>query len=231
MKRKEGGNETFLRRLPELHRGELLHLSSEHRYRTGEVLMSEGEQRSPDVMILLSGLVKVTKRLGNGNEGLLAVRADGDVVGEMAALNNAPRSATVTACGEVHARIVRGEDLRTFLKARPEAMQTITEIIIQRLRRANNWRIDFGSYPVKVRLARALVDLAALYGRHGRRGIIIGIAFSQSELAGLVGSTKETTHKALAELRDAGLVEVHYARQIIMNLDRLCQIARLEDPE
>ncbi|MCQ8774062.1 Crp/Fnr family transcriptional regulator [Streptomyces telluris] len=213
-------------------RAELLQLGSRCRYLPREVLMREGDCSSRDVALLLSGLVKVTKRLGNGKQALLAVRADGDIVGEMAALDDdASRSATVTACGEVYARIVCKSELQAFLRAYPEAFQAVAAVISQRLRWANHARIDFGSCTVKVRLARTLAQLAYTHGRPVRSGIVISVNLSQFELAALVGSTKQTVHKELVKMRNDGIVEVNYSQQIVRDIARLREVARLGVPE
>ncbi|MGO4756833.1 cyclic nucleotide-binding domain-containing protein, partial [Streptomyces sp. 2MCAF27] len=78
----------------------MLELGALRRFSPEEILIREGD-RSHYVVLLHSGFAKVTARLDNGSEALLAIRASGDIVGEMAALDDAPRSATVTACGEI----------------------------------------------------------------------------------------------------------------------------------
>lgn len=217
---------SFLGSLPEPVRTGLLRLGTRCRYIREEVLICEGD-RSNHVVLLRSGFVKVTARLDNGHEALLAIRVGGDVVGEMAAMDDAPRSATVTACGEIAASIVREADLRHFLGVHPEAALALAGIVAQRLRWANRRRAEFGGYPVKVRLARVLADLAASYGLRVPRGLVIGVDLTQPELAALTGSAEVTIHKALAELRKDGLITTGYRRTTVLDLVRLREIARL----
>ncbi|GAB2572219.1 Crp/Fnr family transcriptional regulator [Streptomyces capparidis] len=217
---------SFLGTLREPARTELLGLGTRCRYRAGETLIREGD-RSNHVILLRTGIVKVTARLENGHEALLAIRVGGDVVGEMAAMDDAPRSATVTACGETVASIVRESDLRLFLGKRPEAWHALAGIVTQRLRWANRRRTEFGGYPVKVRLARVLAELAASHGHRVRRGVVIGVNLTQPELAALTASADITIHKALAELRKEGLITTGYRRTTVLDLDRLREIARL----
>src|SRR5690606_39466982 len=82
------------------------------------------------------------------------VRVGGDTVGEMAAMDGAPRSATVTACGTITALVLQPAALRTLLMRRPEIGIALTGIVADRLRWANRRRLDFRGYPVKVRLDR-----------------------------------------------------------------------------
>lgn len=186
--------------------------------------MREGD-RSTHVVLLRSGFVKVTACLDNGHEALLAIRVGGDIVGEMAAIDDAPRSATVTACGEVVASIVRESDLRLFLSTHPDAAVAIAGIVAQRLRWANRRRVEFGGYSVKVRLARVLAELATAYGHRVPRGLVIGVDLTQPEMAALTGSAEVTVHKALAELRRDGLVTTGYRRTTVLDLARLRRTA------
>ncbi|MFF9864251.1 Crp/Fnr family transcriptional regulator [Streptomyces sp. NPDC013953] len=217
---------SFLGGMSEAARTELLRLGTRCRYVPQEILIREGD-RSHHVVLLRSGFVKVTARLDNGHEALLAIRVGGDVVGEMAAMDDAPRSATVTACGEVAASIVRESDLRLFLNTHPEAAVAIAGIVAQRLRWANRRRAEFGGYPVKVRLARVLAELAATYGQRVPRGLVICVALTQPELAALTGSAEVTIHKALAELRKDNLITTGYRRTTVLDLARLREVARL----
>ncbi|MFI6766285.1 Crp/Fnr family transcriptional regulator [Streptomyces sp. NPDC050355] len=217
---------SFLGGMSESVRTELLRLGTRCRYLPQEILIREGD-RSHHVVLLRSGFVKVTARLDNGHEALLAIRVGGDIVGEMAAMDDAPRSATVTACGEVVASIVRESDLRFFLGTHPEAAMTIAGIVAQRLRWANRRRIEFGGYPVKVRLARVLAELAGSYGHPVPRGRVIGVDLTQPELAALTGSAEVTIHKALAELRKDGLITTGYRRTTVLDLSRLREVARM----
>ncbi|MFC9431880.1 Crp/Fnr family transcriptional regulator [Streptomyces sp. NPDC056987] len=221
---------SFLGGLSEGIRTGLLRLGTRCRYLPGEVLIREGDH-SNHVVLLRSGFVKVTAQLDSGHEALLAIRVGGDIIGEMAAMDDgAPRSATVTACGEIAASVVRESDLRVFLASHPEAARAVNRIVVRRLRWANQRRVEFGGYPVKVRLARVIAELAVSYGHPVPRGLAIGVDLTQPELAALTGSAEVTIHKALAELRRDGLITTGYRRNVVLDLARLREIARLGPP-
>ncbi|MFJ8489019.1 Crp/Fnr family transcriptional regulator [Streptomyces sp. NPDC094038] len=147
-------------------RQDLLGLGTRARFETDAVLLREG-MNDQHVLLLLSGFAKVTATVENGESSLLAVRAAGDTVGEMALLTGSPRSATVTACGPLTARVLPSRALRELLMRRPEVSMGLTALVADRLRWANQRRLDFHGYPAKVRLARLLVELAASYGSSG----------------------------------------------------------------
>ncbi|WP_241562541.1 Crp/Fnr family transcriptional regulator [Streptomyces hoynatensis] len=212
--------------MPDPLRDELLHVAAPCQYQSGESLMREGD-RSTHVVLLLSGIAKISARLDEGHEALLAIRASGDVVGEMAAMDGKPRSATVTACGAIRAGVVQKNDLHAFFRRHPEAALSMGSVVAERLRWANRRRIEFAGYPVKVRLARVLAELAASHGRPVLQGLVIGVNLSQPELAALAGSAEDTVQKALRALREEGLLTTGHRRISVLDLRRLREIGHL----
>ncbi len=218
---------SLLRRLSSPARKELLDLGTEVRFDADAVLLRQG-MNDRHVLVLLSGLTKVTAVVENGETSLLAVRAGGDTVGEMAAIDRrALRSATVTACGPLTARVLHDGALRALLTRRPEVSMALTVVLADRLRWANRRRLDFRGYPAKLRLARVLVELAASYGTPQRDGVVIDIRLTQPELATLIGAAETTVHKVLRELREEGLLKTGYCASVIRDLPRLRQLADL----
>jgi CRP-like cAMP-binding protein len=195
-------------------------------FERGDVLLTEGGH-DRHVMLLLSGFAKVTATVENGEISLLAVRVGGDTVGEMAAMDGSPRSATVTACGRVTVRIIQQAELHALLMRRPEIAVALTGIVSDRLRWANRRRLDFRGYSAKARLARLLVELATAYGRPGAGGVVIGCRLTQPEMAALTGAAETTVHKGLRELRDEGLLDTGYRTTTVRDLARLKHVADL----
>ncbi|MFC0845007.1 Crp/Fnr family transcriptional regulator [Streptomyces noboritoensis] len=219
----------FLDMLPEAVRTEFQRLGSRRCYALGDILIREGD-RGNDLVLLHKGLVKVTARGDGDEEALMDIWIAGHVVGEMAAVDDRPRSATVTACGDVVATVIPQSDLQRFLAANPEASMAFYGLLCGRLRRANRWRLEFRGHPVGVRVARMLVELALSYGRRVEREFLIDVNLTQAEFAALTGSTPHTVHKALARLRKAGLITTGCRRTNIRDLDRLRVAARLSIP-
>ncbi|RSN50759.1 Crp/Fnr family transcriptional regulator [Streptomyces sp. WAC 04229] len=207
-------------------RRELLELGTEVRFDVGAVLLREGDTHQ-HVFLLVSGFAKVMATVENGETSLLAVRAAGDTVGEMAAMSGAPRSATVTACGPLTARVWKSGELRGLLERRPAISMALTGMVADRLRWANRRRLDFRGYPAKVRLARLLVELAEFYGSPRADGAVIGCRLTQPELATMVGAAETTIHKVLRDLREEGLLETGYGAITIRHLPELERLAEL----
>ncbi|MFE3250704.1 Crp/Fnr family transcriptional regulator [Streptomyces sp. NPDC059209] len=209
-------------------RGDLLGLGTEVRFEAGAVLLREGMD-DRHVLVVTSGFAKVTATVENGETSLLAVRAAGDTVGEMAAMDGTARSATVTACVPLTARVVQAGALRELLLRRPEISMALTGMVANRLRWSNRRRLDFRGYPAKVRLARLLVELADVYGSSRASSVVIGCRLTQPELATLIGASVTTIQKVLRELRAGGLLETGYRSTVIRQPRLLRRLADLPD--
>jgi CRP-like cAMP-binding protein len=156
---------------------------------------------------------------------LLAVRAAGELIGELASMDGQPRVATVTCAGRVRARLVTQPEFRHFLTGHPDVALAVGSSVGAKLRWATRRRIDFGSREVRIRLARVLVELSAAYGSAVHDGVEIGVDLTQPELAGLVGAAEPTVHRALAGFRRSGVVQTGYRRITVLDQVRLAAVA------
>ncbi|MGW0947905.1 Crp/Fnr family transcriptional regulator [Streptomyces sp. NPDC002623] len=220
------GRAAFLDTLSPEARAAFTRLGARRRYAVADVLIHEGDQ-AQELVVLHEGLVKVTARLDGDRVSLMDIRIAGDVVGEVAAMGVGPRSATVTACGDVVATVVPRPELEAFLLAHPEMSLSLIEMVCGRLRRSDRLRLEFRGYPVPVRLARVLVELAATYGQPERNSLRIDVNLSQPEFAALTGARTRSVHKALAELRDKDIITTGLRKTYVRDLARLRKAARL----
>lgn len=191
-----------------------------------DVLIEEGAA-DDDVFLLLSSYVKVTARVRRGAEALLAVRSAGDVVGELAALDRRPRSATVRACGKqpVEAALLPGETFWNLVGENREAARLLISMVSSKLRTATRRRVDYAGAPSLVRVARVIYELLLPHGLPVGGGIVIGLDLTQVELGSLVGVTRPTAERALRELRVAGLVDTSGRRLIVLDAQGLHAVA------
>ncbi|UWP83128.1 Crp/Fnr family transcriptional regulator [Dactylosporangium fulvum] len=178
-------------------------------------------------MLLHSGILKVTVLTSDGAESLLAIRIGGDLVGEMSALNDLPRSATVAACTPSVYSVIHRQQLHTFLERQPGAALALAGMVADRLRWANQFRVEFTAYSAKVRIARVLVKMALAYGRRTPTGLEIGFELTQSELASLCGAAEVTVQKALRDFRHNGAIITGYRTVTVVDLDALQEAAEL----
>lgn len=205
-------------------RDRLLALGVQARYPSGRVLMRESDQTT-FVMLLLDGVVKATGRTKDDRDALLAVRMGGDLVGELAAVDGRPRSATVTTCGSVVARVVTRGDFGACMQRDPQIARAVNTSIVGKLRAANVHRVDFTGCDAATRLARVLHQIAMTHGEPAGKGVVIPCPITQPELATLSGVAEPTVHRALRRLRDAGVVSTGYRTIRVEDLTRLHSIA------
>ncbi|MFP8944344.1 Crp/Fnr family transcriptional regulator [Streptomyces fenghuangensis] len=220
----------FLGRLLNTTREEILRQGTPMTYPPNRVLLQQGDE-SRHVLLITSGVVKVVASSESGYDMLLAVRVAGDLVGEMAAFEERPRSGTVVACGDVTARIIQVRSLEAFLSRHPDAMRAVLHMLCARLRWANRRRIDFQAYDALTRLARVLAELCQAYAQpapdgDGRR-CDLGVTLTQKELASLAGLKLNTAEKKLAALTAQGLVERSYRNITICDVPKLLEFAKV----
>jgi len=189
-------------------------------YRRGERLFLEGDH-SDAVYLVVEGRTRIYTTTDEGIEVTLSVRGPGDLIGEMSALDpGARRSASVVALDPLRCRVVAADDLRAFVQAHPSAALALLHLVIGRLRYADRRRAEFGSYDATRRLARVLVETSTTGGATTAHAPV-GLALSQSELAGMIGASRESVARALAELRRRGLVATGRRTITIRDADAL----------
>jgi len=171
----------------------------------------EGD-RSDFVAVLERGRVKVLTTSSDGAETLLSVRGPGALVGELAALDGAPRLASAVALDPVTALVVTADEFRRFLGDHPRVALELVRTLVVRLRESDRRRIEFGSHDVASRLAAVLVELAARSNQ---------VRLTQYELAGLIGASRESVARGLTSLRARGLVRTGRGTITVLDVDAL----------
>jgi CRP/FNR family transcriptional regulator, cyclic AMP receptor protein len=190
----------------------------------GAVMCVEGDPAT-HVFIVVEGLVKVLSATADGHELMLALRGDGDILGEVAGEIGAPRNATMRAIGMVRALIVAHERFSLFLDAHPGAGHAYRRVVTHRWSDADS---RLRSHPVTNgahRLAIVLLDLAIRYGRKTDEGVHIAVSLSQEELASLAGASRATVTRALSNWRKRGIIRTGQRDITITGFDDLRRIA------
>ncbi|MBS43671.1 MAG: Crp/Fnr family transcriptional regulator [Nocardioides sp.] len=198
---------------------------SETRVRRGEVLFHEGDV-GDRLYIVLEGKVKLGRTSADGRENLLAIQGPGQMFGELSLFDPGPRSATVTAVTDATFASLSHDDLLKWLEGRPVVARGLLSQLAGRLRRANDVVSDLVFSDVPGRVAKALIDLADRFGRTADDGIHVHHDLTQEELAQLVGASRETVNKALADFASRSWLRLEPRSVVIMDLERLSKRAR-----
>jgi CRP/FNR family transcriptional regulator, cyclic AMP receptor protein len=191
----------------------------------GERLFSEGDT-GDKLYIILAGKIKLTKAAPDGRENLLSVHGPGEMFGELSLFDPIPRTSSATAVTGARLAGLGHEDLRIWLASRPEVAMHLLQALAQRLRRINDVKADLVFTDVPGRVAKALLDLAERFGTATPDGIQVNHDLTQEELAQLVGASRETVNKALADFTARGWIQLAAKSVLVTDPDRLRKRAR-----
>jgi CRP/FNR family cyclic AMP-dependent transcriptional regulator len=194
--------------------------------RKGDVLFSEGEP-GDSLYIVLSGKIKVGRRAGDGRQNLIALMGPSDMVGELSLFDPGPRTATATAVTDARLARLRKQALRPWLSNRPEIAEQLLRVLARRLRRTNDALADLIFTDVPGRVAKNLLQMAGRFGSRDGGVLRVTHDLTQEELAQLVGASRETVNKALADFASRGWLRLDGKSVIILDPERLARRARV----
>lgn len=207
--------------LTDAEREEFTRRATPRQWRRGDVLFREGDD-SDWVALLQHGRVKASCHTASGSEVVLAVRGPGALLGELSAVDNEPRSATVQAIDPLAALVMPLNEFEAYLSSHGRVAYLLMRTLSQKLRDADRKRIEFGAQDSTGRVAARLVELAERFGQpNGTGEIHIALPLSQDELAGWVGASREAVSKALGVLRTAGWIRTSRLSVVVLDLPAL----------
>ena len=191
----------------------------------GQVLFREGDS-GDKLYVVAEGKVKLGRSSSDGRENLLAILGPGEMFGELSLFDPGPRTATATAVTDTRIFALGHADLTTWVSGRPEVALSLLKQISSRLRRTNEVIGDLVFSDVPGRVAKALLDLANRFGVESEDGVHVGHDLTQEELAQLVGASRETVNKALADFAGRGWIRLEARAVVLLDLERLARRAR-----
>ena len=192
----------------------------------GAVLFNEGEP-GDSLYIVLSGKIKLGRRAADGRQNLVAVMGPSDTIGELSLFDPGPRSATATAVTDARLARLRKQALRPWLTNRPEIAEQLLRVLARRLRRTNDQLADLIFTDVPGRVAKNLLQMAGKFGSRDGGVLRVTHDLTQEELAQLVGASRETVNKALADFASRGWLRLDGKSVIILDPERLARRARV----
>lgn len=174
-------------------------------YSARTTLCLEGDPAT-HVFILRVGWVKILSATKDGHEIVLALRGDGDIVGEMAGETTGRRNATIQAIHAVQALIVGYDKFGSFLEGNPGANRAYRRVVTRKFNDADAILRIRAVTAGGQRLAALLLDLADQHG-HGADGARhLVMPLTQDELASLAGTSRATVTRAFSNWRKRGFI-------------------------
>jgi CRP-like cAMP-binding protein len=195
----------------------LAHLALRKRYPKDTVVFFENEE-GDFFFTILEGRIKVTILGDDGREVILSVLGPGDFFGEMALLDNEPRSATAIAVEESELLSLHRNDFQSVLNDNRSITSALIRVLSARLRRANHQISTLALLDVYGRVARVIVDMAREEGKRLRDGRIAFRRATHQEIANRIGTTRETVTRMLKDLERQGLIHVE-GKEIVVQPD------------
>ena len=191
----------------------------------GASAFHEGDQ-GDQLYVIMSGKIKLGRTASDGRENLVAVLGPGEIFGEMALFNPAPRNATATAVSATRLAGLRHENLRRAIASSPDVSVQLLQALAQRLSKTNESLADLVFSDVPGRVAKTLLQLANRFGVHEGGALRVNHDLTQEEIAQLVGASRETVNKALATFAHRGWIRLEGKSVLIVDTEHLARRAR-----
>ncbi len=191
----------------------------------GDVIFEEGDE-GDKLFAVIDGKVKLARTAPDGRENLQAVLGPGEMFGELSLFDPKPRTAGAVAITDTVLASLAHEALRPWITGRPDVAVQLLQALAQRLRRTNDVLADLVFSDVPSRVAKALLGLAERFGQPTKEGVHVAHDLTQEELAQLVGASRETVNKALADFSARGWVRIESRAVVIRDIEGLTRRAR-----
>lgn len=193
--------------------------------RKGQSLFKEGDD-GDHLFIVSSGKVKLGTKSPDGRENLLMILGPGDMFGDLSLFDSGPRTATATAVTETKLLSLGQDKVIPWVKEHPEVSLHLLARLASRLRRTNEVVGDLVFADVPGRVAKALIDLGVKFGEKREEGLFVNHDLTQEELAQLVGASRETVNKALADFAQRGWLRLEARAVMILDYERMLKRGR-----
>ncbi len=204
---------------PQLHR---------HSFNSGQYVVLS-EQPGEAVYFIISGALKIQAGQVEGDDMILAILGPGDVVGEMSLFGDyRGRSANVISMIDSVLLWMDPRTFQTLLETMPNLSRNLMYILSDRLRLANEQLRSFATLDVQGRVARQLLLLVRQFGVQQDDGsVLISLRITQSDLAALVGASRERVNQSLGRVKQQHMLSVDSVGQIVIQkpaaLAELCR--------
>ena len=183
-------------------------------FKVGEPICRLGDH-GDSMMAVVVGTVRISRPTSRGKEVILADLRSGELFGEIALLDGKPRSANVVALTNCELMVLERRNVVPFLDHNPAACMKLMEILCARIRRSDERMSDIAFFNLPVRLAKILLN----YQPDVHAGTKLSL--SQSELAEMVGATREKVNRCLRDWQRQGIIELKNRWTIIRKPEAL----------
>lgn len=192
------------------------------RFRKAETVFHQGDPGDA-LFIVASGSVKVVLPSDEGAEpAIVAILRTGEFFGELAILDGAPHSATIVAVEATETLVLNREAFLDLIDADAGLRRALLASLATEIRRLTGHVEDLHFLDLPGRLASRIVRLAASAGATSGEARIAW-PYTQSELAGMIGGSRQSVNRLLADLTDQGLVRLERDHLVVVDVEALAR--------
>jgi CRP-like cAMP-binding protein len=179
-----------------------------------------------DVLFIVSGTVRIVARTPSGKEFVYRDLGAGELIGELAAIDGAPRSASATAVVATHVLALPNTAFLALLAEAPPLALRLLQVLSARVRELSTRLVEQTTMSVRQRLAAELIRLAR--PRRAGEGLAVSPPPPQHVLAARIGARREAVSRELAAMRREGLVSVQRGALVLTAEAALRALSRSE---
>jgi CRP/FNR family transcriptional regulator, cyclic AMP receptor protein len=190
------------------------------RYRRNEVIFHQGDI-GDSFHVIAGGAVKIVLPSAEGDEAIIASLKAGDFFGELALLDSSPRSTTATAMEATETLTLPRDQFLHLLHDDPQLVQALLRALADELRRLTGHVEELHFLDLAGRLSIRLVRLARDANPDASGRSELNWPFTQSDLASMIGGTRQSVNKLLSSLVDDGLIRIERDTLVINDVDEL----------
>ena len=194
------------------------------RFRRNEVIFHQGDS-GDSLHVVASGAVKILLPSTEGDEAIIATLRPGDFFGELALLDGSTRSATAAALEPTETLVLPRAVLIDLLATVPGLGDALLVGLARELRRLTSQVEELHFLDLAGRLAMRLTRLAEEAQPDTRGRISLSWPYTQSDLAAMIGGTRQSVNKLLSQLVDEGMIKIEPDALVITDLDALARRA------
>ena len=196
--------------------------SADRLFRRGDVLFSEGDEAAAAYLIDV-GLVRVSASTLEGRSVVFRFAGPGDCLGLSSLLDGGPRSAEARGLTDGRVVALPYAALRTHMDRSPSVSAACARHVAARLRRERHRLATLAMADVPGRVAAMLLQLRDSHGVPVPDGTLIDVPLRHEDLAGLVGTTRETVTRTLAVLTERGFLRRVGERYLVLGATRVAR--------
>ena len=190
------------------------------RFRRNEVIFHQGDL-GDSLQVVASGGVKIVLPSAEGDEAIIASLKPGDFFGELALLDSSPRSTTATAMETTETLALPRDQFLGLLDEDPALVRALLHALAEELRRLTGHVEELHFLDLAGRLSMRLVRLARDAAPEATGRAELDWPFTQSDLAAMIGGTRQSVNKLLSGLVDDGLITIERETLVINDLAEL----------